>query len=721
MKSKKTEYKAAIKLLNLSEDYDAPYKKAALRESKEQSRIDSKQKRPAWRKSAGRAYGRIKKVSSSLTSFESPTEMTSKIYRKIWPARKLISFAAQKSPDVSIVIPIYNKVDITTHCLKALANHKSKYTFEVVLVDNASQDESQSRFSNINGLIYLRNAENFGFVGGCNIGADKAKGKYLVFLNNDTEVQGEWLDALIDTLQSDNNIGLVGSKLVYPDGRLQEAGGIIFRNGSGMNYGKNGDPGYFEYNYSREVDYCSGASIVLEKKLFDRLDKFDELYSPAYYEDTDLAFKVRNSNLKVIYEPKSVVKHFEGATAGTSTSSGFKKYQDINHKKFVKKWDKVLSKNHFDPAEAYRARDRSGKRLALIIDTIVPETDKDSGSVRMHSMIKVLQGMDYKVTFWPENLYATQPYTPKLQSMGVEVVYGTVSFEQFSRDYAKFYDLVIVSRPDVAVKFIKPCLQFYKHAKIIYDTVDLAFLRLDRQAKTENSEKLTRAAAAWKIIELNIINSVDNTLVVSDFEKELLHNLLPSKKVNIVSNIHCFKTLGKPYKARSGLFFIANFQHLPNQDSMEWFANSILSQIKNALPNISISVVGPHMPTRLKSMLEDKGVKVHGFVEDVEPLLASSRVFISPLRYGAGVKGKVGQAIEYGLPVVTTSIGAEGMHLRDGESCLIADDAKSFAGAVVYLYKNERKWHELQKNSSIVLEKYFSPAAARKELVKIID
>lgn len=619
---KSTEYISAIRKLKLSEDFDAPYRMAIEREKRA--------------KKAKNKYS-LKDV------YRSPRKVAGRIYRALRAKKSTLYLKKHTSPEVSIVIPIYNKSEHTQRCLRSLMYQKSKYSFEVIVVDNASQDNSQSLFSSVDGLVYQRNQENLGFVGGCNQGADMARGKYLVFLNNDTEVQGEWLNALIDKLDSEKSIGLVGSKLVYPDGRLQEAGGIIFKDGSGMNYGKFGDPGYFEYNYSREVDYCSGASIVIEKKFFEQLGGFDELYAPAYYEDTDLAFKARNAGKKVIYEPKSVVVHFEGATAGTDTGSGYKKYQEINHRKFVKKWHAILEREHYTPDQFYKGRDKSGQKLALIVDTIVPEIDKDSGSCRMFAIIKILQEMGYKVTFWPENLFATQPYTPMLQAMGVEVVYGTVSFTEFSKNYAKYYDLAIVSRPDVAVKFLAPCLEYFKHAKVIYDTVDLAFLRLDRQAKVEENQRLETDARAWQTIELSLIKRADNALVVSTVEKEILKQLLPGTPVNIVSNIHNNKPLGPGFDKREGLFFIANFQHLPNRDSIEWFIDSILPKLGRS--DINIDVVGPHMPSRLKDKLMAKGVKVHGFVENVEPFFNSARVFISPLRYGAGVKGKIGQAI----------------------------------------------------------------------------
>ena len=188
------------------------------------------------------------------------------------------------------------------------------------------------------GVIYLRNERNSGFVASCNRGAEKARGKYLVFLNNDTLVKPGWLTALLDTFTEEPRAGIVGSKLLYPDGRLQEAGGIIWRDASGWNYGKFDDPGKPEYNYLREVDYCSAAALMVPKALFESVGGFDSRYAPGYYEDTDLAFKVRQAGYRVLYQPLSEVIHYEGATGGTDISTGAKKHQEINRSTFAEVW-----------------------------------------------------------------------------------------------------------------------------------------------------------------------------------------------------------------------------------------------------------------------------------------------------------------------------------------------------------------------------------------------
>jgi GT2 family glycosyltransferase len=234
----------------------------------------------------------------------------------------------------------------------------------------------------VKNIKVVRNEKNLGFLLNCNNAVKFAKGKYIHLLNNDTQVQERWLISLIELIESNDNIGMVGSKLVYPDGRQQEAGGIIWNDASGWNFGRLDDPTKPEYNYVKEVDYISGASIMLSKKLWDKIGGFDERYVPAYFEDSDLAFEVRKHGYNVMFQPKSVVVHFEGISHGTDTGTGIKAYQVKNREKFIEKWKNELEKNHFPNAEnVFLARDRSrNKKHILIIDHYVPHFDQDAGS-----------------------------------------------------------------------------------------------------------------------------------------------------------------------------------------------------------------------------------------------------------------------------------------------------------------------------------------------------
>src|SRR5207248_4209681 len=285
-----------------------------------------------------------------------------------------------------------------------LQEHQGAERFEIIVVDDCSTDATAEAIPQMRGVVYLRNETNSGFITSCNRGAEAARGKYLVFLNNDTIVRQGWLTALLDTFAQEQRAGIVGSKLLYPDGRLQEAGGIIWRDATGWNYGKFDDPQKPEYNYLRDVDYCSAAALMIPKSLFESAGGFDSRYAPGYYEDTDLAFKVRQAGYRVLYQPLSEVIHYEGATGGTDISTGAKKHQEINRSSFAEVWSNELAKRpaNGDVTFLQRPRTPSGKNI-LVIDHHLPMPDCDSGSLRMFQMLKILHRLGHRVTFLPDN------------------------------------------------------------------------------------------------------------------------------------------------------------------------------------------------------------------------------------------------------------------------------------------------------------------------------
>ncbi len=631
-------------------------------------------------------------------------------------------FKRSKNPEVSIIIPVFNKTGLTIECLNSLAHHQTKYSFEVIIVDNASKEPLGLFLKNVGDIVFVRNPSNLGFVGGCNVGAAKARSSVVVFLNNDVIILNNWLDNLIDRLRN-KEVGLIGSKLIYPTGELQEAGGIIFKDGTGHNFGKYQDSNDFRYNYALQVDYVSGASIAIRKKLFDRFGGFDSLYHPAYYEDTDLCFKVREAGLKVIYEPTSVAVHVEGGTAGTNLTTGFKKFQVINHKKFVNRWKKSLE-NHLDSeANIFLARTRLYKKRVLFIDNSVPEHDKDSGSVREWALLHILHDMGYFITFWAANLVATLPYTAQLQADEMEVVYGEkVSFDSIMSERFNCYDLVVIARPSVGIEFMDKSIASQHKAKIVYDTVDLQFLRLERQALVENNKLLAKQAIDWEVVERSLIEKSHYALVVSEVEKNLL-NKLGHQNVKIISNIHQLTSLDHlpPFEDRHGLLFIGSFGHPPNADGIIWFCETIFPKLRHKIPNIELLIIGSNPTQEVKQLGKIKGVKVLGYVENVNPYFYSSRLFISPLRFGAGVKGKIGQSVSLGLPVVTTSIGAEGMGLQNKLDCLIADSEEEFEKSILHIYRDKNLWQMCQKNAQAVVRKNMSVEAATRGLKNITN
>jgi GT2 family glycosyltransferase/SAM-dependent methyltransferase len=638
-------------------------------------------------------------------------------------AAKLVFPKPSEKPEVSIIIPAYNNWRYTLNCLKSLAENTDG-DYEVVVIDDASFDETARVLSEVKNLHLIVNEQNIGFLESCNLGAKASKGKYILFLNNDTMATKGWLPPLLE-LMNREDVGAVGSKLVYPDGTLQEAGGIIWKDGSGWNYGRRGDPYKPEYNYIREVDYCSGASLLVDRELFEKIDGFDKRFKPAYGEDSDLCFAIRKLGYKVMYQPMSVIVHFEGVSCGTDTSSGIKKYQEINRPKFVEKWGPVLQKDHHPPdaQNVFLARDRAPGKRILVIDSFVPTYDKDAGSFDMFSMLKILVELGNKVTFIGDNLLGPEPYTRGLQQKGIEVIYApyVVSIEDYIRKHGRFFDVVMLSRAYIAIKHFARVKRDCVKAKVVYDTVDLHYLRQSRQASIENNERLLRKAEETKASELYLAKNSDITLVVSPVEKEVLLKEDPSLNVEvIIRSVHSVTTPQKPFRERKDILFIGGFAHPPNVDAVVYFVEGILPLIKQEMPDLRFYIVGSN-PRKGVLSLQSETVVVTGYVKDLRPYFENCKAFVAPLRYGAGVKGKILLSMSYGVPVVTTSIGAEGIGLVDGQNVLLADDPQEFAQKVILLCNKEELWSKVSRNSLEHIRKYFSYEAAREQLKELIE
>jgi glycosyltransferase involved in cell wall biosynthesis len=339
----------------------------------------------------------------------------------------------------------------------------------------------------------------------------------------------------------------------------------------------------------------------------------------------------------------------------------------------------------------------------------------------MSNLIGVLQGLGFKVTYAASNLEAPEPYVSRLQSQAVEVLYRPYvrSLETHLASQGGRYDLAILSRADAASAIMPAVRRHCSKARVIFDTVDLHFLREFRLAELTGDASIQKLAERRKAQELELVDAADVTLVVSDAEREVLRTLRPSAHVELVSNIHHSYGSPTPFEARRDCLFIGAFAHPPNRDAVLWLAREILPLVRAEIPELRCHVIGADPPAEVRALGTD-WLFISGYVPDVEPFFDACRLSVAPLRYGAGVKGKINQSLAHGLPVVTTSQGAEGMYLRDGESALIADDPSAFAAAMVRLYQDSKLWQRLSVGGLAVMETHFSFEAARQALLGAI-
>ncbi len=641
--------------------------------------------------------------------------------------------APQHEPLVSIIVPFYAAQDVTRACVEALLRAATTETcpsFEVILRDDGGPGASQGLESVLaDPRVRLSTAtENQGFLRTVNSAAGEARGRYLVLLNNDTLPLPGWLEALVQLAENDPQVGVVGAMLLYPDGVLQEAGGIVFSDASGWNYGKRDKAHHDRYQYVREVDYCSGAAILVRRELWEAIGGFDERFAPAYYEDTDLCMQARERGYKVLYQPRARVVHLEGYSSGTDVSQGVKRYQEINKAQFLDKWKTVLEREHRPPgSNPHVARQRTSGKHVLLANPGFAYFDRDSGSFRLLQIIKVLGALGHRVTFLARSWCGNVFHRKHLEELGIETRIGRLDSE---RDMGNGATLQVVLKELVQDTPIELALLYHyttarkvgrylrRHSpltRIVTDTVDVHFLRLERRAEVTGDAGIAREAKRVKSRELSAYKASDLVLAISEEEARFLRPLLPRTPVDFIPNIHPIPEQHTGPEGREDLLFIGSFAHPPNGDALEYLVKKIMPLVWQRRPAQVLTVVGGGVDSKLDGLASER-VRFLGFVDDLDPILYGTRMLVAPLRFGAGAKGKVGQALSYGLPVVTSPVGSEGLGMTHGHDYLLAETPSEFADAIVRLCEEPALWQKLASNGIDLIEGRFSTNAVARML-----
>lgn len=628
------------------------------------------------------------------------------------------AFPETDQPLASILIPVHNKFAYTYQCLAAIRLMPNETPLEVIVLDDASTDITTELESIIGGVQVLRNPTPLGFVRNNNAGARHARGRFLVLLNNDTEVSPHWLDHLLRPFALFDRVGLVGAKLIFPDGKLQEAGGLVWRDGSVWNYGRGGNPQDPRYNYLRETDYCSAACIAIEKNFWDELGGFDDTYAPAYFEDTDLAFRVRAAGRRVLYQPLCEVVHFEGVSSGTDPKAGIKRYQTINRSKFLARWSGAMAGNGLpDHAPDYN-KERGYCRRVLVLDHEFPQPDRSAGHYAAIQEIRLLQSLGFKPTFVPENLAHLGPYTSRLMELGVECVYApfALSVEEVLAERGAEFELVYITRYEMARNIIDAVRRWCPQAKVLFNNADLHFLRLLRMALLEKSQEKLEEVCKVRDAELEVMRKVDLTLSYNETEHAIIvsHNLDSSRVAKCPWVVEP-KSRVPPFSDRRDIAFLGGFRHPPNLEAVTFFVRDVMPLLRTALPGVRFRVYGSAAPTALYDLAADD-VVIEGFVENLADLFDTCRIFVAPLLSGAGIKGKVLDALAYGVPSVLSPVAAEATGIRDGLEAVIAREPDDWVAAITRLYEDPEVWTAMSGAALAFVRDFYSFEAGRKAM-----
>jgi glycosyltransferase involved in cell wall biosynthesis len=571
-------------------------------------------------------------------------------------------------------------------------------------------------------------------------GAQSSQGTFLLFLNNDAVLQAGSMQAALRNFQ-DKTVGAVGGKILLANGHLQEAGSIVWSDGSALGYGRGADPSAPQYIFRRPVDYCSGAFLFTSREVFFALGGFDSAYAPAYYEDTDYCMKLWQAGYRVIYEPQAVIHHYESASSGGNEAAHPRMAE--KQQTFVGRWSSVLSR-HRVPSDSniLRARLASQSRALRIIyiDDRIPHRSMGSGYPRSNDILRALAKQGHAVTCVPFSFRfrsADAEYTDisrevelfdyRTQHIDADVTEVSEFFDHRtnSRDifqqYVEIADIIWVSRPHNLVDFLDHLVERGEMS---------ASLVFDAEAVFTDREQLSIAVSRRKVAanimqarirrEFALAGAADVVTVVSDRDRELF-DAAGIRNVHVLG--HCLeaKPTMKPFCERQTFLFVGAVvgPETPNADSMRFFCREIWPDVRRRT-GAELVIAGVGADYYLGD-LAGNGVQILGSVVDLRPLYDRARVAIVPTRYAAGIPYKAHEAAAFGVPMVVSELIGRQLRWEDGIDLLVAWDCADFVEKCNRLYTDMVLWQEIRTNSLTRIVCEFSRETFDRQVGNIID
>jgi glycosyltransferase involved in cell wall biosynthesis len=396
-----------------------------------------------------------------------------------------------------------------------------------------------------------------------------------------------------------------------------------------------------------------------------------------------------------VYQPAAVIVHYEGQTAGRDLSEGMKRHQVVNQKTFARKWQAALDEQAAFGA-FFAARDRAPGGTYLVLDNSVPMHDKDAGSHFMFVLRRELRAAGHRVIFWPYNRYRMPRYCDELQQLGIEVRYGTQDLDAFLRERGSTIDAALVYRTHVAEAHVDTLRRHGIRVAVFF--CDLESLRESRRLIVEGSRGDAASVRSFEQTEQMLIAAADHVVVHSVAERDHLAPLRPASMQVFRLPLPTTIASTTAFDRRSGLLFVGSI-HPPNVDAVRFFVDAIRPLIAGRIDNPELTIAG-EVGQIVSKFGDPSALRITGHVPALDPYFDRARVFVAPLRYGAGLKGKIIDALVRGVPVVTTTVGAEGIGLEHGITAMIADDAAAFADAIVRLYTDRALWEGMRDRAA---------------------
>jgi O-antigen biosynthesis protein len=602
------------------------------------------------------------------------------------------TFRSPRKPTASIIIVGLRDAPTLLRCLQSVADEVLDIGYEVILVlCDPTERLLRDLDRGVTGANITVFRANLGFARAVNFAASRARGDFLVLLNDDCVVTDGWLGALLDTAARRPQCGMVSSTYLHPDGTLQEAGSVLWSDGRTAGVGDGLQRGYM--SFERRVTYGSGGSLLIRREVWDLVGGMPEQYYPAYYEDIDFCLSAGEAGWETWYQPASIVVH-ERSMSTNPTIRAF--LMARGEEQFKRRWHKVLPS--FEPHGQIERAVWNGMGCptrVLVIDDLIPDPAMGAGFGRMRDTLASLaRESDLYLSFHPRVVDADARFTVG----GVRVIFDLE--EHLSTDGVD-YEIVIVSRPDNVRLYRELIDKYLPSATKVYDAEALFSRRLEMQVEQSSGEKRRRIeaeVAAMKELETSIVRWASLVVCISRTEAEVVRSMTQSPVRVVSPRLELAHPTKAEFHQRSGIGLVAGWKSgpgTPNTDGLLWFAREVMPRLRAIEPEAVLRVTGFNPPTEVRWMTSDE-IEFVGEVGDLGSFYEMIRVAISPTRFGAGVKIKSVEAIQFAVPLVCTSEAAAGLPPILRDAVWVADDPDDFADAVGELLRNDRAWNRVR-------------------------
>lgn len=604
---------------------------------------------------------------------------------------------------VSILIPQYGRTGFTERAVAAVRRSVGEVELDIHVHDNASAG-GPGGIEAASDVNLSQSTTNLGFGPAMNLMAERAGGEFLLLLNNDTMVHPQAIQHMVRAVRAGARGPVVP---LYRDfeGRSLELGGGLGEGATPWQLFHRQEPPTGLRTTAHRADYGSAAAMLIPRELFLAHGGFDDVYAPAYYEDTDLCMRLAADGRPVTVEPRALVLHYEGGTAGTDLTSGLKTYQVRNRSTFVDRWSESVADNGtvgLHRAIQAATTPASGQPRVLWLGPTLPRSDRDGGGRRTLEMVTALRSQGAGIAFHARSCHDPDRHGRRLSDLGI-VWFGRSGPARWSgglRDMAAYDDLreLLPAAPwDVVVAFsarlarevVDDIREQAPDAAFVVDNGDLHFLRHERGRAlgVEITDNLTKDQ------ELDSYAAADGVITSSVPEDAVLHEELRGASTHVFT-VAPPRPVALPPAPDGALMFLGNFGHPPNTDAVSYWVDELASRVAERVGDATpLRVVG----AGTDGLPSSEALDVVGWVPELATEFARTRVFVAPLRYGAGTKGKLVETMAHGVPVVTTTAGAEGFPQEVVAAMLVADDPDEFADHVATLASDDAVWAEQRR------------------------